>query len=120
MPTPLEVIPYKPSSDKKVLRYPLADIHEKTDYLQIDVIEYTAIKSTNAAVNVFKVPDSNAIGVFTDDNPAPLVDKSRTSITARAGGIRQNSKKASRATILLPIPSSISDSNTQYRINHQI
>ena len=39
MPTPLEVIPYKPSSDKKVLRYPLAEIHEKTDYLQIDIIE---------------------------------------------------------------------------------
>ena len=43
---------------------------------------------------------------------APLVDKSTTSITARAGGIRQNSKKASKATILLPIPSSISDSNS--------
>ena len=43
MPTPLEVIPYKPSSDKKVLRYPLAEIHEKTDYLRIDIIKYKPI-----------------------------------------------------------------------------
>ena len=100
------------NSTKPILRYPYTAFTEKTDYLQIDVIEYTAIKSTNAAVNVFKVPDPNAIGVFTSDNPAPLVDVSTTSITARAGGIRQNSKKASKATILLPIPSSISDSNS--------
>ena len=99
------------NSTKPILRYPYTAFTEKTDYLQIDVIEYTAIKDTNRAQNI-KVPDSNAIGVFTDDYPAPLVDAPTTSISARAGGIRQNSKKASKATILLPIPSSISDSNS--------
>ena len=100
------------NSTKPILRYPYTAFTEKTDYLQIDVIEYTAIKATNAAINVFKVPDPDFVGPVTKDNPAPLVDVSTTSITARAGGIRQNSKKASKATILLPIPSSISDSNS--------
>jgi hypothetical protein len=87
---------------EKPLRYPLADIHEKTDYLQIDVIEYTAIKATNAVKDTFVGPFANSDEAVT----------SSTSISARAGGIRQNSKKASKATILLPIPSSISDSNS--------
>ena len=34
---------------KHILRYPYTAFTEKTDYLQIDVIEYTAIKATNRA-----------------------------------------------------------------------
>ena len=34
---------YKPSSNKKVLRYPYTLIAETTDYLQIDVIKYKPI-----------------------------------------------------------------------------
>jgi len=90
------------NSTKPILRYPYTAFTEKTDYLQIDVIEYTAIKDTNARKDTF-------IGPFANSDEAVI---SSTSISARAGGIRQNSKKASRATILLPIPSSISDSNS--------
>jgi hypothetical protein len=87
---------------EKPLRYPLSDIDKKTDYLQIDVIEYTAIKDTNARKDTF-------IGPFANSDEAV---KSSTSISARAGGIRRNSNKKPKATILLPIPSSISDSNS--------
>ena len=90
---------------EKPLRYPLSDIDKKTDYLQIDVIEYTAIKSTNVSKDT-----DTFIGPFANSDEA--VTTSSTSISARAGGIRQNSNKASKATILLPIPSSISDSNS--------
>lgn len=90
------------NSTKPILRYPYTAFTEKTDYLQIDVIEYTAIKSTNASKDTF-------VGPFTNSDEAVT---SSTSISARAGGIRQNSNKASKATILLPIPSSISDSNS--------
>jgi len=93
------------NSTKPILRYPYTAFTERTDYLQIDVIEYTAIKATNRAKNI------NAEITGDDGNPINK-DISTTSISAREGGIRQNSKKASKATILLPIPSSISDSNS--------
>lgn len=107
MPIPLEVIPYKkPSSDKKVLRYPRSDIDKKTDYLQIDVIEYTAIRDTNTAKEI-------NVEITGDDGQLTTTIEEATSISARAGGIRRNSnKKKPKATILLPIPSSISDSNS--------
>jgi len=82
MPTPLEVIPYKkPSSDKKVLRYPYTMIAESTDYLQIDVIKYKPIGKD----------------------------------IVNAPGARRNQGKQGKSkikTILLPIPSNISDSNS--------
>lgn len=89
---------------KPILRYPYTAFTEKTDYLQIDVIEYTAIKATNRAKIIKDVE------VTSDDGKS--TNLSTTSLSAGAGGIRQNSKKASKATILLPIPSSISDSNS--------
>lgn len=90
------------NSTKPILRYPYTAFTEKTDYLQIDVIEYTAIKATNAVKDTFVGPFANSDEAVT----------SSTSISGRPGGIRQNSNKASKATILLPIPSSISDSNS--------
>ena len=81
MPTPLEVIPHKkPSSDKKVLRYPYTLIAETTDYLQIDVIKYKPIGKD----------------------------------IVNAPGARRNrgTAKDKIKTILLPIPSNISDSNS--------
>lgn len=95
------------NSTKPILRYPYTAFTEKTDYLQIDVIEYTAIKATNASKDTSK---DTFVGPFANSDEA--VTTSSTSISARAGGIRQNSNKASKATILLPIPSSISDSNS--------
>jgi len=69
---------YKPSSDKKILRYPYTMIAETTDYLQIDIIKYKPIGK--ALVN--------------------------------APGGRRNQGKSKIKTILLPIPSNISDSNS--------
>ncbi len=91
---------------KHILRYPYTAFTEKTDYLQIDVIEYTAIKATNRTKIIKDVE------VTGDDGNSTKEDLSTASLSAGAGGIRQNSKKASKATILLPIPSSISDSNS--------
>ena len=69
---------YKPSSNKKVLRYPYTLIAETTDYLQIDVIKYKPIGKD----------------------------------IVNAPGGRRNQGKSKIKTILLPIPSNISDSNS--------
>ncbi len=71
---------YKPSSNKKVLRYPYTMIAETTDYLQIDVIKYKPIGK-------------------------PLVN-------APGGRRNRGTAKDKIKTILLPIPSNISDSNS--------
>lgn len=79
---------YKPSSDKKVLRYPYTLIAETTDYLQIDVIKYKPIRENNGGES--------------------------TSSLASSPGARRNrgTAKDKIKTILLPIPSNISDSNS--------
>jgi len=70
-------------ADKKVYRYPYTLIAESTDYLQIDVVNYVPI--AKAEVN-------------------------NKSLTSKAGSRRNQGKKNSK-TILLPIPSNISDTN---------
>ena len=67
--------------DKKVYRYPYTLIAESTDYLQIDVVNYVPISK---------------------NNPGKL-----TSIA----GSRRNQGKDKIKTVLLPIPSNISDTN---------
>ena len=81
-------VDYKPSSDKKVLRYPYTLIAETTDYLQIDVIKYKSIRENNGGES--------------------------TSSLASSPGARRNrgTAKDKIKTILLPIPSNISDSNS--------
>ena len=73
---------YKSSSNKKVLRYPYTLIAETTDYLQIDVIKYKPIGK----------PLVNAPGGRRNQGP--------------------QQGKSKIKTILLPIPSNISDSNS--------
>jgi len=68
-------------ADKKVYRYPYTLIAESTDYLQIDVVEYVPIKN----------PNNNSI--------------------VSTPGSRRNQGKDKIKTILLPIPSNISDTN---------
>lgn len=68
-------------ADKKVYRYPYTMIAETTDYLQIDVVEYESIAQITGG-----------------------------SITNVAGSRRNQGKNKSK-TILLPIPSNISDTN---------
>jgi len=71
-------------ADKKVYRYPYTLIAESTDYLQIDVVNY--------------VP----IGKVGNDNKVTIVS---------TAGSRRNQGKDKIKTILLPIPSNISDTN---------
>jgi len=68
-------------ADKKVYRYPYTLIAESTDYLQIDVVEYESI--------------------------AQITGGSLTNVA----GSRRNQGKNKSKTILLPIPSNISDTN---------
>ena len=69
---------------EKPLRYPLAEIHQKTDYLQIDIVKYKSIRENTG------------------------------SSLANSPGARRNqgTAKDKIKTILLPIPSNISDSNS--------
>lgn len=67
---------------QKPLRYPRADIHEQTDYLQIGIIKYIPIKENNGSSN---------------------------SLTGTAGS-RRIAK--SQGTVYLPIPSNIQDGNS--------
>ena len=62
-------------------RYPYTMLTEQTDYLQIDVVDYVPIKN----------PDNNNI--------------------VSSPGSRRNKGKSKSKTILLPIPSNISDTN---------
>ena len=77
-------VDYKPSSDRKPLRYPYTMIAETTDYLQIDIIKYKSIRENTG------------------------------SSYASSPGDRRNqgTAKDKIKTILLPIPSNISDSNS--------
>ena len=69
--------------EKKVYRYPYTLIAESTDYLQIDVVEYVPIKNPN---------------------------NNNNSIVSTPGS-RRNQGKDKIKTVLLPIPSNISDTN---------
>ena len=71
-------------ADKKVYRYPYTLIAESTDYLQIDVVNY---------VPIGKVGNDNKVTIVND------------------AGSRRNQGKDKIKTILLPIPSNISDTN---------
>ena len=71
-------------ADKKVYRYPYTLIAESTDYLQIDVVNYVPIAKQS------------------NDDKVTIVSKP---------GSRRNQGKDKIKTVLLPIPSNISDTN---------
>lgn len=70
---------------KEILRYPVAKIHDTTDYLQIKIVRYKTVSDTAGKNKIVGAP-----------------------------GSRRNStnKEESLATILLPIPSAIQDRNS--------
>lgn len=76
----------KQDKDKKVLRYPQSIIAEQTDYLQMTVISYKPAGKT--------------------DHPNKVAGR----LISKAGA-RRNSNEARIKTIILPIPSNISDTN---------
>jgi len=70
---------------KQILRYPVAEIHDTTDYLQIKVVSYKTI---------------------------PVNSGEENKIVGAPGSRRNSNKEESLATIFLPIPSAIQDRNS--------
>ena len=70
---------------KEILRYPVAEIHDTTDYLQIKIVRYKTVSDTAGKNKIVGAP-----------------------------GSRRNStnKEESLATIFLPVPSAIQDRNS--------
>ena len=73
-----------------VYRYPKSIIHETTDYLQIDVVEYKPISQNDQNTNKATV----------------------TKFVSSAGSRKVNNGSRLLNTIILPIPSNIQDSNS--------
>ena len=69
----------------EILRYPVAEIHDTTDYLQIKVVTYKTI---------------------------PENSREKNKIVGAPGSRRNSNKEESLATIFLPIPSAIQDRNS--------
>jgi hypothetical protein len=69
----------------EILRYPVAEIHDTTDYLQIKVVRYKTI---------------------------PVNSGEKNKIVGAPGSRRNSNKEESLATIFLPIPSAIQDRNS--------
>lgn len=88
-----------------VYRYPYTMLSQQTDYLQIDIVGYTPIRDTSSTstIDKFIAPFANA------EEAIKTIDTK--SLAGRAGN-RKNSNKESKGTILLPIPSNISDTNS--------
>jgi len=70
---------------KQILRYPVAEIYDTTDYLQIKVVTYKTI---------------------------PVNSGQKNKIVGAPGSRRNSNKEESLATIFLPIPSAIQDRNS--------
>lgn len=68
-----------------ILRYPVAEIHDTTDYLQIKIVRYKTIPENSGEKN---------------------------KIVGAPGSRRNSNKEESLATIFLPIPSAIQDRNS--------
>lgn len=76
----------------QIYRYPLSSFTDKTDYLQISVVNYKPVGKR---------------GTVDEENPTTLTG---TSLTGSPGS-RRNTGKQLEKVIFLPIPSNISDSN---------
>ena len=79
-------------------------LSQQTDYLQIDIVAYESIRSISERTT----PDDKKLTV---KNIKTGKEVKSTSLTGKPGS-RKNSTKKSEGTILLPIPSNISDTNS--------
>ena len=96
-------------ADKKIYRYPYTMLSRETDYLQIDIVGYTPIGKSKKKEK-FTVEKKDDKGNIIKGEGKTY---ERTSLTSSPGS-RENPKKdakESKGTILLPIPSNISDTN---------
>ena len=106
-----------------VLRYPLKAFTEGTDYLQIDMQEYTPVgtKGTTKVITVQetqKIPFPKIEGVDHDlkekiivDVKKTVPDKGPTFFKDTKARFRKNTNVRPLGTVLLPIPSNIQDGN---------
>ena len=73
----------------EVYRYPLKAFTDKTDYLQIDIVEYTPIRETSRSVG-----------------------EGKRSLAGKPSSRNVNQGKGLIKTILLPMPTQIKDNNS--------
>ena len=105
-------------ADKKLYRYPYTMLSRQTDYLQIDIVGYTPIRDTvrdTSGPGGYRISDDarpsfDSLTRGFDGKGQDLRPATTSSLAGRAGN-RKNSNKESKGTILLPIPSNISDTN---------
>ena len=94
--------------NKQVLRYPLKMFAAGTDYLQIDMLDYTPVAERGDDREVSSGPDANPDKAF--------IKKTITTYSSYTknprDGFRRNSNKQPLGTILLPIPSNVQDGNS--------
>ena len=101
--------------NKQVLRYPLKMFTAGTDYLQIDMLDYTPVARADGEEVItetkFEKDEDGKVTAITTDT-----DRTRTKYSSYAkdtrSGFRRNGNKQPLGTILLPIPSNIQDGNS--------
>ena len=94
---------------KNLYRYPLTSFTDTTDYLQINIVDYVPIgKAGTKTETRTQVTKEDGEGNTTQGKGQGF-QLENTSLTGTPGA-RRNTKKP-RETILLPIPSNISDTN---------
>lgn len=110
--------------NKQVLRYPLKMFTAGTDYLQIDMLDYTPVARATGQEAIlkdeYKVTGAGPLANFDDafEKTGNKYDtgKTRTKYSSYAqdikSGFRRNGNKQPLGTILLPIPSNIQDGNS--------
>ena len=101
--------------NKQVLRYPLKMFTAGTDYLQIDMLDYTPVARADGEEAITETK-------FGKDEDGKVTEKTydtgrtRTKYSSYAkdtrSGFRRNGNKQPLGTILLPIPSNIQDGNS--------
>ena len=101
---------WRHTATSSVLRYPLKAFTEGTDYLQIDMQEYTPVGNKGETRTTTKN--------VKDKNTGELKDIEITEVTERATffkgtkeRFRKNTNVRPLGTVLLPIPSNIQDGN---------
>ena len=107
---------WRHTATSSVLRYPLKAFTEGTDYLQIDMQEYTPV-GTEARTHTTTKPGTKFEGPFKDPKEA-VKDIETIKVTKRATffkgtkeRFRKNTNVRPLGTVLLPIPSNIQDGN---------
>ena len=110
--------------NRQVLRYPLKMFAAGTDYLQIDMLDYTPVARATGQEAVTGTRDIPADPTFIGPPGPDILTKKETYDTGKTrtkyssyakdirSGFRRNGNKQPLGTILLPIPSNIQDGNS--------